>query len=96
MNVVDFQSWVQQRDRERREHVPEVDQIMPFVQASPGGRDRAEIGKAVALNRDTLSATLAAFVQAGLLTMRLEGGIEVYHARARSHPQQAVAQKSRW
>ncbi len=84
MNLVDFQSWVQRRDRERREHIPEVEKILPFVQASPVGRNRAEIGKAVTLDRDTLSATLAAFVEAGLLTVRWEGGIEVYQARGDS------------
>lgn len=84
MNAVDFASWVKRRDRERRDHLPEVEKIVPFVQASPAGRARAEIGKAVALDRDTLSATLAAFVQAGLLTVRWVGGIEVYQARAGS------------
>ncbi|HEY7328058.1 MAG TPA: hypothetical protein VH592_10480 [Gemmataceae bacterium] len=58
-----------------------MDKIVPFVQASPAGRNRAEIGKAIDLDRDTLSATLAAFVQAGLLTVRWEGEIEVFQAR---------------
>jgi len=82
MNVVDFQSWVQRRDRERREHVPEVDKIIPFVQAAPGGRARAEIAGAIDLDRNTLSAVLDAFVRSSLLAMRRQGGIEVYQARA--------------
>lgn len=82
MNVVDFQSWVQHRDRERRQHIPEVDKIVPFVQVSPAGRSRADISKAIDLDRDTLSATLAAFVQAGLLTVRTDGGIEFFQARS--------------
>jgi hypothetical protein len=98
VNVVDFQTWVQRRDRERREHIPEVDKIVSVVQAAPAGRSRTDIGKAINLDRDTLSATLAAFVQAGLLTVRWEGGIEVYQAGhgARLHLQQALLQNSRW
>ena len=82
MNVVDFQTWVQRRDREQREHVPEVDKIIPLVQAVPGGRARAEIAGAIDLDRDTLSAVLDAFVRSGLLTVRRENGIEIYQARA--------------
>ncbi len=82
MNVVDFQTWVQRRDRERREHVPEVEKIIPLVQAAQGGRARAEIARAIDLDRDTLSAVLDAFVRSGLLVLRRQGGIEVYHASA--------------
>jgi CRP-like cAMP-binding protein len=82
MNVYDFNSWVQRRDRERREHVPEVDRIIPLVQAAPGGRTRAEIGGAIDLDRETLSAVLDAFVRSGLLLVRRQDGIEVYQARA--------------
>jgi hypothetical protein len=82
MNVVDFQSWVQRRDRERREHVPEMDRIIPLVKAAPGGRAKAEIAGAIDLDRDTLSAVLDAFVRSGLLVMRRQGGIEVYQASA--------------
>jgi CRP-like cAMP-binding protein len=84
MNVLDFQSWVQRRDRERREHVPEVERIIPLVQASPGGRTRAEIAGAINLDRDTLSAVLAAFVRSGLLVVRREGGVEVFQTRTGS------------
>jgi hypothetical protein len=82
MNVHDFNSWVQRRDRERREHVPEVDKIIPFVQAVPDGRAKAEIAGAIDLDRGTLSAVLDAFVRSGLLFVRRQGGIEVYQARA--------------
>jgi hypothetical protein len=81
MNAASFASYALRRDRERREHVPEVEKIIPLIHSSPKGRTRAEITKGVDLKRDTLSAVLDAFVQSGLLIMRREGGILVYQAR---------------
>lgn len=82
MDPASFTSYALRRDRERREHVPEVEKIIPLIQSSPRGRTRAEITKGVDLERDTLSAVLDAFVQSGLLVVRREGGIIVYQARA--------------
>lgn len=81
MDTASFTSYALRRDRERREHVPEVEKIIPLIQSSPRGRTRAEITKAVDLERETLSAVLDAFVQSGLLAVRREGGILVYQAR---------------
>jgi hypothetical protein len=81
MNAVDFASWVQRRDRERREHVPVADLIVPLIaQAGDAGRTRGEIGKSVGddLDRDALDALLAGLVEFGLLTVARENGIEVF------------------
>lgn len=81
MDIYSFNAWVRRRDQERKEHVPEVEKIIPFVQARPRGRARAEIAGAIDLDRDTLSAVLDAFVRSGLLVVRREGGIEIFQAR---------------
>ena len=81
MTPQSFLAWVQRRDQEAREHVPEVEKIVPFVQDTPRGQARAEITGAIDLDRDTLTAALDAFVRFGLLTMRREGGIDIFQAR---------------
>ena len=69
MNIYDFRTWQQQRDRERREHVPAADRIVPMVaQAGPGGMSRGQIGGAIDLERDDLDRLLAGLVEFGLLT----------------------------
>ena len=81
MDAASFTTYALRRDRERREHVPEVEKIIPLIRSSPRGRTRAEITKGVDLERDTLSAVLDSFVQSGFLVVRREGGILVYQAR---------------
>jgi putative heme iron utilization protein len=83
MNAVDFASWVKRRDRERREHVPVADLLVPLVaKAGDAGITRGEIGKAVGsdLDRDALDALLAGLVEFGLLTMTRQKGLLVFRA----------------
>lgn len=83
MNAVDFQSWVQRRNHERREHVPVADLLVPLVaQAGQVGMTRGEIGKAVGddLDRDALDDLLEGLVQFGLLTVTRENGLLVFRA----------------
>ena len=83
MNAVDFASWVKRRDRERREHVPVADLVVPLVaQAGQAGMTRGEVGKAVGddLDRDALDDLLAGLVEFGLLTVAKENGLQVFRA----------------
>jgi len=83
MNAVDFQSWVQRRDRDRREHVPAADLVVPLIaQAGQDGMTRSEIGKAVAhdLDRDALDHLLAGLTEFGLLSVARENGLLVFRA----------------
>jgi len=83
MNVVDFQSWIHQRDRQRREHVPAADLVVPLVaQAGHAGLTRGEIGRAVSddLDHDALDHLLAGLVEFGLLVVTRENGLLVFRA----------------
>jgi hypothetical protein len=88
MNAVDFASWVRRRDRERREHVPVADRVLPLVaQAGPVGMTRSEIGKALgdALDHDDLDELLAGLVEFGLLILTRENGLLVYRTVGNFH-----------
>jgi hypothetical protein len=83
MNVVDFQSWVQRRDRQRREHVPVADKILPLiVQAGQAGMTRGEIGKAIgdSLDHDAVDDLLAGLVEFGLLAVTRQNNLVVFQA----------------
>lgn len=83
MNVYDFHTWLHQRDRQRREHIPAADLVVPLVaQAGQDGMTRGEIAKAVGddLDRDALDDLLAGLVEFGLLTATRENGLLVFRA----------------
>jgi hypothetical protein len=83
MDIYSFQSWLHQRDRERREYVPVADLIVPLMaQAGQRGMTRGEIGKAVGddLDRDALDDLLAGLVEFGLLAVTRENGLLVFRA----------------
>lgn len=83
MDVHSFHSWLQQRDREQRQHIPAADKVVPLVaQAGAGGMTRSKIGGVIDLERDTLSALLDSLVRFGLLTVSQENGIQVYRVGA--------------
>lgn len=82
MTPQSFVAWAQRRDRERHDHVPEADKVVPLVaQAGAQGMARSDIGKGIDLDRDTLSALLDSLVRSGILTVRREGGIDIFRAR---------------
>jgi hypothetical protein len=70
-----FAVWVNNR------HVPLADRVVPMV-ASAGrrGMTRAEIGKAIDLERATLDALLAGLVEAGQLIVHDHNGFRVFWA----------------
>ncbi len=83
MNIYDFRSWLHQRERRRREHVPAADLVVPLVaHAGPAGMTRSEIGKAIGgdLDHDAVDDLLAGLVGFGLLTIARENGLFVYRA----------------
>jgi hypothetical protein len=83
VDIYSFQSWLHQRERESREHVPAADLIVPLIaQAGRAGMARAEIGKAVGddLANDALDDLLAGLVEAGLLAVTRENGLLVFRA----------------
>ena len=76
-----FLTWIQQRDRERRDHIPAADLVVPLVaQAGKAGMTRSEIGKAVGddLDRDALDDLLSGLVEFGLLAVTRENGLLVF------------------
>ena len=84
VNVYDFHSWLHQRDRERREHLPAADKVMPLIaQAGHAGMTRSEVGKSIGddLDRDALTALLDALVRAGMVTVSRQNGFEVFRSR---------------
>ncbi len=87
MNVYDFHSWVRQRERRQREHVPAADLVVPLVaQAGRHGMSRGEIGKAVgaSLDRDALDDLLAGLVEFGLLSIERQNGMQIFRSLGRS------------
>jgi len=83
VNIQDFQSWLHQRDRQRRDHVPVADLIVPLVsQAGPAGMTRGEIGAGIDadLDHDAVDDLLAGLVEFGLLTVTKENGLLVFRA----------------
>jgi hypothetical protein len=83
VDIYSFQAWLNQRDRERREHVPAADKVVPLIaRAGQAGMVRADIGKAVGdgLDPHALDNLLASLVEFGLLTVRRETGLLVFRA----------------
>jgi hypothetical protein len=83
VNIHDFHSWLHRRDRQRQNHVPAADLVVPLVaQAEEAGMTRADIGKAVGddLDRDALDDLLAGLVEFGLLAVTSENGLLVFRA----------------
>jgi hypothetical protein len=83
VDIHSFPSWLQQRNRERREHVPAADLVVPLAaQAGHAGMTRSEIGKAIGdgLRRETLDALLSGLVEFGLLIVTRENGVFVFRA----------------
>jgi hypothetical protein len=83
VNVYDFHSWLQHRERQHHGHVPTADLVVPLVaQAGRRGLTRGEIGKAVSddLDRDALDDLLAGLVEFGLLAVTRENGLLVFRA----------------
>jgi hypothetical protein len=86
MNVVDFHSWLQQRNRKRRDHVPTADFVMPVIAAAGRqGMTRSQIGNAIQLDRSILDDLLAALVELGLLTVSKQNGFQVFYNSGRSN-----------
>ena len=88
MDIYSFHSWLHHRDRERRDHIPAADLIVPLVaQAGQAGMTRGEIGKAVgdSLDHDSVDDLLAGLVDFGLLSVAKEGGLQVFRYRRRIH-----------
>jgi hypothetical protein len=86
MNVYDFHSWLHQRDRRQREHVPAADLVVPLVaQAGRHGLSRGEIGTAIggSLSRDALDDLLAGLVEFGLLSVERQNGVQVFRSLGR-------------
>ena len=80
MDIYTFNSWVQSRDRERHDHIPAADKVLPLIaQAGQRGMSRSEIGKVIELDRDDLDALLAGLVQFGLLRVTRLNGFQVFH-----------------
>jgi len=83
VNVYDFHSWLHQRDRQRHDHLPVADKVLPLIaQAGQAGMTRGEIGKAVGddLDRDALDDLLAGLVEFGLLAVTRENGLLLFRA----------------
>src|SRR5690606_18965725 len=79
MSLPPFASWIQRRQI----HIPESDKLLPLIaQAGAVGITRAEIGKAITLERDVLDSFLNGLVQVGVLTVSVENGIRKFRATA--------------
>lgn len=79
MSLPPFTTWIQRRQI----HIPESDKLLPLVaHAGQQGMSRAEIGKAINLERNVLDSFLNGLVQVGVLTVSVEHGVRTFRATA--------------
>ena len=77
MALQPFTTWIQNH----QVRIPEHDRLVPLIkQAGSQGLTRAEIGKAINMDRDFLDEFLAGLVQAGVLRVVDQNGMRTFWA----------------